>query len=64
MVKWCVYSLRKNITYNIIECLAHKIVTSITNEFKVVDHKVVIRKPDAAINVILLTVEVKVHAIV
>ena len=43
-------SLESENKYNIIECLVHKIITSITNEFKVVDCKVVKLKPDAPIN--------------
>ena len=57
-------SLESENKYNIIESFPHKIITSITNKYKVVDCQVVIRKPDAALIRILLAFEVQVHTIV
>ena len=48
------------VKYNLIETLAAQIAKEITNEFNLIECRVVIRKPDAPINGILETVEVEV----
>ena len=63
MIKWVLCPLEKYI-YNPIESLTYNISISITNKFKVVACKVIIRNPDSSINEISDTVEAEANKIV